>query len=115
MQSEEIRQLLARFEALVRHFEGVECWLARELQHVLGYERWESFAGVLERARTACAGAGQVVGDHLREVTKMVRVGSGAERGIVDVAITRYGCYLLAQNGDPRKRAVQDHLLSCPQ
>jgi len=106
MKKEQIAELLARFEALAHEEQGVEYWLARELQGVLGYERWENFAAVLQRAREACAGAGQAPDDHFRELTKMVPLGSGALRPIEDVALTRYACYLVAQNGDPRKDAI---------
>jgi DNA-damage-inducible protein D len=106
MKSDEVAALLAKFEALVHTEQGVEFWFARELQVLLGYDRWENLAALLDRARTACAAAGPAVDDHFRDVTKMVRLGSGAERAITDVAVTRYGCYLLAQNGDPRKEAI---------
>jgi len=78
----------------------------REVQALFAYERWENFAALLERARTACEKAGQAVDDHSREVTKMVPFGSGAVRHVEDIALTRYGAYLLAQNGDPRKEAI---------
>jgi len=101
-----ITRLLRAFEGLVRRAEGVECWFARDLQGLLGYERWENFLAVLERARNACAGSGHLVPDHFRDVTKMVRLGSGAEREVEDVLLTRYACYLIAQNGDPRKPEI---------
>jgi DNA-damage-inducible protein D len=106
MRKERIAKLLAEFEAIARKEQGVEFWVARDLQPLLGYDRWENFTAVLERARTACAGAGQPVADHFRDVTKMVPLGSGAQRAVADVALTRYACYLLAQNGDPRKDAI---------
>lgn len=106
MKSGKIKDLLEKFEALVHTEQGVEFWFARDLHPVLGYERWESFAVLIQRARTACANAKGKIADHFRDVTKMVRLGSGAERTIQDVVLTRYGCYLLAQNGDPRKEAV---------
>ncbi len=106
MKKDNIAALLVQFEALVRTEQGVEFWFARDLQPLLGYDRWENFAKLLDRAKTACAGAGQPVNDHFRDVTKMVRIGSGSERAVEDVALTRYACYLLAQNGDPRKEAI---------
>lgn len=106
MKKNDIAALLAQFEALVRTEQGVEFWFARDLQPLLGYDRWENFAKLLDRAKTACAGAGQPVADHFREVTKMVTLGSGAERAVEDTALTRYACYLVAQNGDPRKEAI---------
>lgn len=102
----EITRLLADFNALAREADGVEAWLARELQPVLGYERWENFSTTVDRARRACTVAGNRAGDHFRDVTKMVAVGSGAQREIEDVLLTRYACYLIAQNGDPHKPAI---------
>lgn len=106
MKKDSIAALLAQFEALVRTEQGVEFWFARDLQPLLGYDRWENFAKLLDRARASCAGAGQCVDDHFRDLTKMVRLGSSSERAVEDVALTRYACYLLAQNGDPRKEAI---------
>src|SRR5436190_9119302 len=106
MKKEQIAELLGRFESIARREQDVEFWLARDLQPLLGYERWENFTAVLDRARTACAGAGQAVTDHFRCVTKMVELGSGAQRSIEDVALTRYAAYLVAQNGDARKDAI---------
>ncbi len=106
MKRDQIAGLLAQFEAIARTEQDVEFWLARELQPLLEYERWENFTTLLDRARTACEKAGQAVDDHFREVTKVVHLGSGAKRAVEDVALTRYGAYLLAQNGDPRKEAV---------
>jgi len=106
MKKDRIAALLAQFEALVRIEQGVEFWFARDLQPLLGYDRWENFAKLIDRAKTSCVGAGQTVADHFREVTKRILLGSGAERVVEDVALTRYACYLLAQNGDPRKQAI---------
>jgi DNA-damage-inducible protein D len=106
MKKDNTAALLVQFEALVRTEQSVEFWFARDLQPLLGYDRWENFAKLLDRAKTSCAGAGQPVADHFRDVTKMVRLGSSSERAVEDVALTRYACYLLAQNGDPRKEAI---------
>lgn len=106
MEKIEITRLLADFDAIAKDADGVEAWLARDLQRVLGYERWENFSGALDRARWACESAGNRAGDHFRDVTKMVAVGSGAQREIEDVVLTRYACYLVAQNGDPRKPEI---------
>jgi DNA-damage-inducible protein D len=103
MKHELVSELHNQFEKLV-HTDldnGVEFWLARDLQAVLGYRRWENFSKVVEKAITSCETAGYDPGDHFREVTKMVPLGSGAEREVEDVALTRYACYLIAQNGDP--------------
>ena len=86
--------------------ENVEFWYARELMAFLGYDRWENFHKAIERAIESCSSVGIEPSDHFRGVTKMVPVGSGAERGIKDYMMTRYACYLVAQNGDPRKEEI---------
>jgi DNA-damage-inducible protein D len=95
------------FEKIKHHTnEGVEFWFARELQDVLEYTEWRNFNIVIHRAQTACANSGHNAGDHFVEVNKMVDLGSGAEREIEDVMLSRYACYLIVQNGDPRKETV---------
>ncbi len=84
----------------------MECWSARELQTVLGYTEWRNFTTVIDKAREACEAAGEAVSDHFVGITKMVTLGSGSERSIEDIALTRYACYLIAQNGDPAKPAI---------
>ncbi len=106
MKSDKIAALLREFEAIARREQGIEYWFARELQPLLDYDRWENFATLVDRARIGCRKAGQRVADHFRDLTKMVVLGSGAERAIDDIALTRYACYLLAQNGDPRKEPI---------
>ncbi len=106
MKSEEIRQLFEQFEAVSAELEGVECWSARDLQHLLGYSKWENFEKVIQKAKDACTNAGMKIEDHFPEVRKMVEIGSGSERAIEDIALTRYACYLVAQNGDSRKEAI---------
>lgn len=107
MKKEVIVRLHASFEELVQtDNEGGEFWLARDLQELLGYAKWENFAKVIERAKTACFGAGYEAEDHFLEVRKMVDLGSNATRAIDDIALTRYACYLIAQNGDPSKDAI---------
>jgi len=81
-------------------------WLAREIQPLLGYARWENFDKVLQKARTACQNSGYDATEHFLDITKMVDVGSGAQRRIDDVALTRYACYLIAKNGDPAKEPI---------
>jgi DNA-damage-inducible protein D len=108
MKKEVIGRLHASFEQLVQHDPDTagDFWFARDLQELLGYARWENFANAISRAKTSCKTAGVDDSDHFLDVTKMVDVGSGAKRSIDDVALTRYACYLIAQNGDPSKEAI---------
>ena len=100
--------LKSRFDTIAHVDEesSIEFWYARELQKELGYQRWENFMIVIERAETACEKSKIECHNHFREVTKMVTIGSSAERGIIDIKLTRYACYLIAQNGDPRKDEI---------
>lgn len=108
MKKDLIVKLHAAFEDIVqRHAEtATEFWLARELQTVLGYARWENFAKIIDKAKASCEAAGNQVDDHFRDVTKMVSLGSGSQRAVEDIALTRYACYLIAQNGDPSKEPI---------
>ena len=85
---------------------NIEVWYARELQHVLGYARWENFAEAIGRAMQSCKSQGISIDDHFREVTKMIDLAKGAQRPVQDFMLTRYACYLIAQNGDPKKEEV---------
>jgi DNA-damage-inducible protein D len=106
MDRELIKSLAKDFESYAIEIDGVECWLARDLQTPLGYDRWENFYNVVQKAKIACENAGNVVDDHFRDVTKMVDIGSQTTREIDDIILTRYACYLIAQNGDPRKDEI---------
>jgi DNA-damage-inducible protein D len=94
------------FEAIRHEENGQEYWLARELAPVLEYQRWENFSKVVDRAMLACKNSGFALADQFREVTKLVEHGSGAKRNIQDYALSRYACYLIVQNGDPRKEVI---------
>lgn len=107
MKSEIVQSLTTSFEGHAQLTEGgVEYWLARDLQYLLGYAEWRNFGQVIAKGRTACEVGGHRPGDHFVDVNKMVRLGSGSEREIDDVLLTRYACYLIAQNGDPRKPEI---------
>lgn len=107
MKTDLVHSLTRNFEAHANRTEGgVEFWLARDLQQLLGYSKWENFLNVLSKARTACEVSGHEVSDHFADAGKMVDLGSGSQREVDDVMLTRYACYLIAQNGDPRKQEV---------
>ena len=106
LKSEEIKTLFAKFEQAAAEIEGVECWSARELQKLLGYALWQNFEKVLSKAKNACENVGEKVRNHFIGVNKMVEIGSGAEKAIDDILLTRYACYLIAQNGDSRKEQI---------
>ncbi|MDX1908366.1 MAG: DNA damage-inducible protein D [Bacteroidia bacterium] len=104
MKKELILELFEKFEAACYLIEDTECWSARELQSILGYAKWDNFLNAIEKAKTACEGAGEKVAHHFADVGKMVGIGSNTQRRIDDLALTRYACYLIAQNGDPTKK-----------
>ncbi|MGQ0542566.1 MAG: DNA damage-inducible protein D [Blastocatellia bacterium] len=106
MKSEEIKQLFEKFESAAIEFDGVECWSARELQKLLGYSKWENFEKVIDKAKEASKNAGEQITDHFPDVRKVIEAGKGARHEIGDILLTRYACYLTAQNGDSRKQEV---------
>ena len=106
MKTELITRLHKNFEDHAHQQDGVEYWNARELQVLLGYIEWRNFLFVVDKARIACRNAGQSDQDHFVDVNKMVGIGSETAREINDLALTRYACYLIAQNGDPRKDEI---------
>ncbi len=106
MKTEEIKDLFQKFESIACDYEGVECWSARELCGLLGYAKWQKFENVLEKAQETCRNAGCEVVDHFTRAGKMVGLGSGSVREVDDYMLTRYACYLVAQNGDPRKPEI---------
>jgi len=111
MDRNSIIEYKSSFDSIATFIEGenneqVEIWFARDLQTVLGYSRWENFQTAIKRAVESCNSQGISIDDHFREVTKMVTLGSGATREVQDYMLTRYACYLIAQNGDPRKEQV---------
>ncbi|MCL2328728.1 MAG: DNA damage-inducible protein D [Bacteroidetes bacterium] len=106
MKSEEIKSLFAQFEQASAEVEGVECWSARELQTLLGYSKWENFSKVIDKAKESCENAGEKIDYHFPDVRKTIPMPKGAEKEVVDILLTRYACYLIAQNGDSRKEQI---------
>jgi DNA-damage-inducible protein D len=106
MKKELIIELFRKFEAARQVKTGVEYWSARDMQHILGYSQWRNFTQVIEKAKTACNAAEIEVKDHFADISKMVEIGSGVSRELDDLALTRYACYLVAQNGDASKPEI---------
>ncbi|MCL2312113.1 MAG: DNA damage-inducible protein D [Firmicutes bacterium] len=106
MKAEEIKTLFAQFEQASGEFEGIECWSARELQKLLGYTQWRNFERTIDKAKEACENAGENVDYHFAGVSKTIPMPKGAEKKIDDILLTRYACYLIAQNGDSRKEPI---------
>ena len=108
MDEKKIGKLKKLFDDVIHISEdgAIEFWYARELQPLLGYSRWENFELVIKKAMISCENAGGNVNDHFRGVTKMIKLAKNAERGIKEYVLTRYACYLIAQNGDVRKDEI---------
>ncbi len=106
MERDTIIKLSKAFEEYACEEDGIDYWLARELQILLGYAEWRNFLNAVDKAKESCKTTGEAVSDHFVDVNKMVRIGSGAEKLVDDIMLTRYACYLIAQNGDPKKEPI---------
>ncbi|NBW29958.1 MAG: DNA damage-inducible protein D [Flavobacteriales bacterium] len=106
MEKETINKLNKTFEQCAYEQDGIEYWIARELQKLLGYADWRNFLNTILKAKESCKTTGEGVSDHFVDINKMVAIGSGAEKKIDDIMLTRYACYLIAQNGDPKKEQI---------
>ena len=106
MKKEQIQELLLRFENACYDYNGIECWSARELQDVFGYSQWRNFLNAIEKAKKSCENAGENIEERFADVSKTIPMPNGAEKQIDDIALTRYACYLIAQNGDPSKPEI---------
>ena len=106
MKKELIAELFAQFENACYNYKGIECWSARELQSIFGYTEWRNFLKVIDKAKEACKNAGGETAYQFVELNKLIDMAKGAKREIEDIALTRYACYLIAQNGDTSKQAI---------
>lgn len=107
MKTEQVKSMTSTFEAHAQRTEdGVEFWLARDIQQLLGYDEWRNFSTVVAKAKASCEGSGHSVLDHFVDVNKTIQMPKGAAREIADVILTRYACYRIAQNGDSRKEEI---------
>jgi len=106
MKKQLIQELFEKFEQARYEYEGIECWSARELQFLFNYSEWRNFVKVIDKAKEACNNVGERMQDHFVDINKMIELAKGAQREVEDVALTRYACYLVAQNGDPLKNEI---------
>ncbi|MCX6156033.1 MAG: BRO family protein [Candidatus Kapabacteria bacterium] len=106
MKKEIITELFEKFENACLILDGIECWSARELQEIFSYTEWRNFLKVIDKAKIACETSSVAVSDHFVEINKLIEAAKGAKREITDIALTRYGCYLIAQNGDSSKSEI---------
>lgn len=106
MKADLINDLLEKFESACYKYNGVECWSARELQSILGYAQWRNFVNAIEKAKISCESSGNEVSDHFADTSKTIPMPKNAEKVIDDFALTRYACYLIAQNGDSSKSEI---------
>jgi DNA-damage-inducible protein D len=106
MKRELIHELFEKFEQACYIINDIECWSARELQTIFNYSEWRNFLKAIDKAKEACKNVGEKLSDHFVDINKMVSLGSGSERPIDDIALTRYACYLVAQNSDPAKPEI---------
>ncbi len=106
MEKDTIIKLNKRFEEYAYEQDGIEYWLARELQELLGYSDWRNFLNAINKAKDSCETTGEAVSDHFVDVTKTIPMPKGASKEVPDLMLTRYACYLIAQNGDPKKEQI---------
>lgn len=106
MEKGTIIKLNKRFEEYAYEQDGIEYWLARELQELLGYSDWRNFLNATNKAEDSCETTGEAVSDHFVDITKTIPMPKGASKEVPDLMLTRYACYLIAQNGDPKKEQI---------